>query len=166
MKTAFLSIPLKYEGFDTRNRYNVVQDIREYICNLKNAKLNIRYWGEGYTYSDNDIRDSEVFIFTHEKNKGTFYLDEMASGVRKELELAMSLNKKVFLAYYKKDGTLGFYDIDHQIFKNFKAVRGLTGTSEALKSYIYRRNTVDTNGDKKIEQTKPNPDRRLLLTIK
>jgi hypothetical protein len=168
-KRIYCSLPAAMQGRD-----HLIDDIKIKLIHLNgdldaHNRVSFSVWREGSKYSDDLVRDADVFMFWHPDNKFDFNLDSLPHGVKKEFNLAHSLNKKILLIYRTKDNELGFYDVKLV----FGQLRGVPGSSRGLYSYITKK--VGNVGKQPTEEYKCKEeevcktqtfDKRLLLTIK
>ncbi|TXG80304.1 MAG: hypothetical protein E6R13_08230 [Spirochaetes bacterium] len=69
------------------------------------------WWTRGTDYTDTKLREAKIFVLMSEHNQFDYRLDNMTLGCRKELALAQSLNKPLYIAYWKRGKTLNIYPI-------------------------------------------------------
>ena len=128
-------------------------DSASHIFNSTATQLRTRFenvkcskW-QGGSYNPNLLDNCDIFVFTTPNNKFQFYIDDLPSGVKKELKRAIQLKKEIFLIYKTADDTINFYkiSINGQLYKIF--ISGIAGTS----SYIY--NYIDDNEGKTDENS-------------
>ena len=69
------------------------------------------WWFErGTTYDDQKLRLADMFVLIPSSNQFDSMMDYMTPGCKKELELAHSIGKSLWLAYWKKN-VLHIYSI-------------------------------------------------------
>lgn len=86
--------------------------IKEVGCKLNTMGYHPWWYERGTTYMDSMVKVSEMFVLMSEHNKFDYILNDMTAGCRKELELAMSLKKQLYMAYWKNGKTLNIYPIN------------------------------------------------------
>jgi len=69
------------------------------------------WWTKGTDYTDTRLREAKIFVLMSTDNSFDYCLDSMTAGCRKELALAKSLNKPLYIAYWKGGKTLNIYPI-------------------------------------------------------
>ena len=70
------------------------------------------YFQRGSDYKDTDVKESEMFVLITQRGEFDFNRSAMTLGCGKELDLAHSLNKKLYMAYWKADKSLNIYPIN------------------------------------------------------
>jgi hypothetical protein len=70
------------------------------------------WWVRGTEYTDDKLKEGQIFVLMSEGNKFDYELDNMTVGCRKELALAQSLGKPLYLAYWKNNKVLNIYPIN------------------------------------------------------
>ena len=70
------------------------------------------YFIRGTSYEDKDVRDCNLFVLISSGGEFDFNRSAMTLGCGKELDLAHSLNKKLYIAYWKATKSLNIYPIN------------------------------------------------------
>ena len=69
------------------------------------------YWERGTTYTEDKLREADIFVLMSVDHKFDYQLDDMTAGCRKELMIAKGLGKPLYIAYWKGGTTLNLYPI-------------------------------------------------------
>lgn len=69
-------------------------------------------WVRGTDYKDDQLREASIFVLMSQSNNFDYQLDYMTAGCRKELALAKSLGKPLYMAYWKNGKDLNIYPIN------------------------------------------------------
>ena len=69
------------------------------------------YWERGTTYTEDKLREADIFVLMSVDHKFDYILDDMTFGCRKELMIAKKLGKPLYMAYWKNGTTLNIYPI-------------------------------------------------------
>jgi len=94
------------------------------------------WWYErGTTYDDTKLRISDIFVLIAKANSFEMSLDHMSAGCRKELALAKSLGKPLYLAYWKGGKNLQIYSINLNKLET-GSVQGISKVYLRLKAQI------------------------------
>lgn len=109
-----------------------VSNLTEVGVKLSEKGYSPLWWIRGTDYTDAKLREADIFILMSTNSKFDYCLDDMTFVCRKELELAQSLNKPLYMTYWKKTG-LHIYPINLNHLKNGR-VLGQSG--------IYLSNTI------------------------
>jgi len=95
-------------------------------------------WNRDTAYTEDKLREADIFVLMSVDHKFDYTLDEMTLGCRKELALAKSLNKPLYIAYWKNGTTLNIYPINLKHLDDGR-VLGQSGMylkkSEIINSY-------------------------------
>lgn len=102
MKQVYVSCPL---GVDESK-------LREVGTKLTKMGYSSWWYERGTTYEDNKLRIADMFVLMSEHNRFDYSLDSMTAGCRKELALAQSLKKSLYIAYWKGGKILNIYPIN------------------------------------------------------
>lgn len=87
--------------------------IIEVANTVRKLEYNPTWWEKGTAYTEDKLRDASIFILMSEHNSFDYCLDDMTLGCRKELALAKSLGKTLYMAYWKIKGEkLNIYPIN------------------------------------------------------
>lgn len=115
-------------------------DSASHIFNSSSTQLRTRFenvtcskW-KGGSYNPNLLDNCDIFVFTTINNKFKFYMDDLPSGVKKELKRAIKLKKEIFLIYKTSDERINFYKVDIDEESNY--IQGIAGTSSYMYNYI------------------------------
>ena len=98
------------------------------------------WWARGTAYTEDKLREADIFVIMSMSGGNTFDypLDSMTAGCKKELELAKSLNKPLYMAYWKNGTVLNIYPIVMKHLEDGR-VLGQSGVylkkSEIINSY-------------------------------
>jgi len=76
------------------------------------------WWIRDTEYKDDKLREAEIFVLMGLHAPFDYNLDTMTLGCRKELALAKSLNKQLYMAYWKGGTKLNFYPINLNHLEN------------------------------------------------
>ena len=98
---AYISCPL---GVDLRKLHDVAHKLRT----LGYSPIS---YERGTIYSDINLKGAEMFVLMSENNKFDYSRFAMTPGCKKELELAESLHKPLYLAYWKNGKELNIYPL-------------------------------------------------------
>lgn len=96
------------------------------------------YWKRGTEYKEDQLKEASIFVLMSENNSFDYCLDDMTLGCRKELALAKSLNKPLYMAYWKGNSQLNIYPM-HLVKLEEGRVLGMSG------NYIQKANKVVNN---------------------
>lgn len=98
---------------------------RDQIVRLiaSNNDKEVSYWIQGHRYSDSDLRAADKVVIYLTGNQFKLQRHKISSGCRKELELAVSLGKQVYLAYQSSLG-IRIYATN----MNTNMIEGIPGT--------------------------------------
>lgn len=92
-----------------------------------------RFWTRGSVYDhDSTIKDCDVFILMLPNNGWSSYFQDLPMGCRKELKLAISVGKKIFISYKSGNGRSS-YATKHDL----EFITAIAGTYDELKKVIY-----------------------------
>ena len=69
------------------------------------------WWVRGSEYTDDKLKEADIFVLMSTSHGFDYKLDDMTAGCRKELALAKSLNKRLYMAYWKNGTILNIYPI-------------------------------------------------------
>lgn len=69
------------------------------------------WWARDTEYKEDKLREANIFVLMSVDHKFDYLLDDMTAGCRKELALAKSLNKPLYIAYWKGGTILNIYPI-------------------------------------------------------
>lgn len=69
------------------------------------------WWVRGSEYTEDKLREADIFVLMSVNHKFDYQLDDMTLGCRKELMIAKGLNKPLYIAYWKNGTTLNIYPI-------------------------------------------------------
>jgi hypothetical protein len=127
---AYISCPIPVS-------YVLLTKVADKLHNLGYSPL---WWLRGMEYKDNKLRDSQIFVLMSVGNKFDYPLDHMTAGCRKELLLAKSLGKSLYLAYWKNNKDLNIYPINMNLLDCSDRVIGMSRTylqpaSQVINSY-------------------------------
>lgn len=70
------------------------------------------WWTRGTDYTDTKLREADIFVLMSIDSAFDYCLDDMTAGCRKELALAQSLKKPLYMAYWKNGKNLNLYPIN------------------------------------------------------
>lgn len=135
----YLSFPVS-ENLYTRDQ--IVE-----LITSKNDK-EVSYWLQGHRYSDSDLRAADKVVIYLTGNQFKLQRHKISSGCRKELELAISLGKQVYLAY---TSSLGIRIYATNI--NTNMIEGIPGTHlnffqcSSISDVIDSSGSMNSNGD-------------------
>ena len=135
----YLSFPV------SENLYTRDQIVK--LITSKNDK-EVSYWLQGHMYSDSDLRAADKVVIYLTGNQFKLQRHKISSGSRKELELAISLGKQVYLAY---QSSLGIRIYATNI--NTNMIEGIPGTHlnffqcSSISNVIDSSGSMNSNGD-------------------
>jgi len=86
--------------------------IMEVAGKLNNLGYDSLWWARGSEYTEDKLREADIFVLMSIEHSFDYILDSMTFGCRKELALAKSLNKPLYMAYWKNGTTLNIYPIN------------------------------------------------------
>ena len=135
----YLSFPV------SENLYTRDQIVK--LITSKNDK-EVSYWLQGHRYSDSDLRAADKVVIYLTGNQFKLQRHKISSGCRKELELAISLGKQVYLAY---QSSLGIRIYATNI--NTNMIEGIPGTHlnffqcSSISNVIDSSGSMNSNGD-------------------
>ena len=137
----YLSFPVS-ENLYTRDQ--IVE-----LITSKNDK-EVSYWLQGHRYSDSDLRAADKVVIYLTGNQFKLQRHKISSGCRKELELAISLGKQVYLAYQSSLG-IRIYATN----MNTNMIEGIPGThlnffNVLVSDVIDSSGSMNSNGDYKV----------------
>jgi hypothetical protein len=96
------------------------------------------FWARGTSYQEDQLREADIFVLISVEHQFDYVLDSMTFGCRKELALAKSLKKPLYMAYWKNGTTLNIYPINLKHLDDGR-VLGQSGMylkkSEIINSY-------------------------------
>lgn len=69
-------------------------------------------WDRNEKYTDTDLKEADIFVLMSQHNQFDYVFVEMTMGCRKELTLAISLGKPLYMAYWKQGKELNIYPIN------------------------------------------------------
>ena len=69
------------------------------------------WWERGTAYTEDKLREADIFVLMSVDHKFDYQLDDMTAGCRKELMIAKGLGKPLYIAYWKGGTTLNLYPI-------------------------------------------------------
>ena len=107
MKKAYISCPLN-EG---------LYKIREVAVKLHELGYKAEAYIRGTIYSDQKLRDADIFVLIPSGNLAGCPHNEMTEGCRKELMLARNLNKKLYMAIEYPDSVFKIRKIDLDLLR-------------------------------------------------
>ena len=135
--------------------------IRDQIVNLityDNDK-EVSYWLQSHRYSDSDLRAADKVVIYLTGNKFKLQRHKISSGCRKELELAVSLGKQVYLAY---QSSLGLRIYATNITENI--IEGIPGTHLNFFQCSSISDVIDSSGSMNYNGDIKNPCKEIFKT--
>jgi len=146
---------------------------------LENLGVAARAWERGTPYKEEDsIKYCDVFIILLPENKFGTELYKITSGTRKELLLAFSLGKEIYLSYIPLQSlspSIYSTNLEEGFENELYRIDGISGTTrnflDSIDHYIMKKEIpvqpqllyYEANKFQIVE--KPKKDLRLLLTI-
>lgn len=136
-KSVYYSLPANYP-----NRAKVLNYLTHNLGKIAGNHIKRKWWEQGMKYLNSLVTDSDVFVFSIESNRFQFYIEELPSGVKRELQRAINLNKTIYLLYRTLNSTYpNYYEIS---ISETDFIQGLTGTSAVFyDSFTSIPSTVD-----------------------
>ena len=92
MKKAYVSCPLTVD-------WNRVVEVQRKLVDMD---CHPKAYTRGCTYTDVDLKHADIFILITPNNQFDMQFADLTPGCQKELTLAQSLGKSLYLAYWKK----------------------------------------------------------------
>jgi hypothetical protein len=129
--TAYISCPISVPMLELKK----VED------KLRAINWRPNYWIRGSSYSDKGVRTADAVVFIlfvgNEQPLKTWRKDLncLSMGTKKELELATTLNKPIFIAYQTMDNEVNFYTASIRSKREndtLKMIEGTQGTSNEI----------------------------------
>ena len=117
MKKVYFSLPVLMQNRD-KIFQELAQDIRE-------ANATAEYWKEDEYYQQSIIGMSDVFVFGTQYNDFNMSHKVLPSGVAKELDKAIALNKEIFLLYKSSSAGYQYY----RVTMDGTYIRGIAGST-------------------------------------
>jgi hypothetical protein len=106
-----------------------VETLKDIATALIGRGYQTRYWNRTERYDNTWILGCEAMVIVLPMMSFKCPISSLPMGVRRELDVAMSLEKRILLAYKPNTSTLPtFYDIKVE----FSIVSGIAGTRNAL----------------------------------
>lgn len=82
----------------------------EVIEKVQNLGYTTSIYKHGTEYSNKDLLSSDIMVFIPAENSFTIERDEISSGCKKEIEIAVANNMPIYLAYWKAGKILNIYN--------------------------------------------------------
>ena len=133
------------------DREKFYNDCVNKLCNSTNNEISTYMWKQKFIYNESRIENCDVFIFRGITNNWTQPKSILPSGVKKELEIAIKLKKKIYLMYTDKQGGNNFYRTD----VSGGIITGIGGTSHEIYEFI-NTYSVPTSHEQAITNVKIN----------
>lgn len=131
------------------------KEIEEIVKNV-GGSASIYAWTSSLNYSDKPVRECDIFVFCFADFSFKGPASKLPSGVMKELGIAHSLGKKIYLAYKTSNGYTGIYEVAISFLAN--SINGIAATSHKFWDSIIPKTSMeepaeDTSGVKQYPLT-------------
>lgn len=97
------------------------------------------WWEKGTDYTEDKLREADIFVLMSEKHLFDYKLDDMTLGCRKELMIVKGLGKPLYMAYWKSNGELNIYPLVSRHLEDGRVLgqsgEYLRGVSKVINNY-------------------------------
>jgi len=173
VESVYYSLPVNYPG-----RSIVLDTLKNDLFKIKGGNIGASWWEQNTYYNPNYLDNAQIFVFAMSDNKFNFSVEELPSGVKKELAKAIMADKSIYYLYKTVGSSIPNYYRVNIDLKN-RSVRGIAGSSaefwsevlkesitleEASKVIKYHLPTMQSNNAENIQAIKKGEEmhRRLL----
>jgi hypothetical protein len=88
------------------------------VTKLNDLGYSPTYWNRDAEYTEDELREADIFVLMSMHHKFDYLLDSMTFGCRKELMIAKGLGKPLYIAYWKNGTVLNIYPISLKHLEN------------------------------------------------
>ena len=110
---------------------------------LADMNLAVNYWERGTPYTDDAVRNCEIFVVILPDSKWFMPVSQLPAGTSKELKIAAERGIPIYTAYLSHtDSQWRIYESGFKLGHN--TITGISGSSDHLKKYLQDDNFVFT----------------------